>query len=116
MATDEQSSFTGHGGLAARPIDVLSVDEICDRYPGQWILLRIMEQDEDGWPMAGRVLFRAPEQRDIIAEIQVHPPAASIRDDERGFPICIFQAYPFIGPGPEYEALLAGLQSDLSAS
>lgn len=115
MSNTDQSRSTADGGLGTKATDVLSVADICDRYPGQWILLRVTEEDEDSWPTAGRILIRAPRQQDVLDELEKQPAAARTPPGERAGPICLFCAYPDIVAGPEYEALLAELVPDLSA-
>ena len=88
--------------------------EIYDRYPGQWILLRVTEDDEDHWPAAGRILIRAPTQQDVLTELERRTTDGPLPGHGTG-PICLFCAYPDIVAGPEFEALLEELRPDLTA-
>jgi hypothetical protein len=44
--------------------EILSFDEVIDRYYGEWILLHIVEEC-DGWPEKGIVVVRGPTQDSI---------------------------------------------------
>jgi len=46
--------------------EILTVDQIIERYPGEWILLQITES-VSGWPEAGIIVVRGPT-RDSIQE------------------------------------------------
>lgn len=53
--------------------EVLSFDEIMDRYRGEWILLRVTQDDEGGWPTHGIVTVHASRQQEMIDEMYRHP-------------------------------------------
>ncbi len=84
--------------------------------PGQWILLRITDHADDHWPSAGRILIRAPTQRDVLDALEKQTPADRKPQGEGEGPICLFCAYPDLVAGPEYEALLDALVSDATTS
>ncbi len=115
MSSDDQSPSTAHTDVETTTSDVLSMAKIYDRYPGQWILLRVTEDDEDYWPAAGRIMIRASTQQALLAELERQTVDAPLPRRGAG-PPCMFCAYPDIKPGSEFEALLAELRPDLTAS
>jgi hypothetical protein len=86
------------------PGTTISVDEVIERYRGQWILMRITEDDEDGWPKRGLLLERASTQRGILAAFEkwIH-----LAKDGNPWPFETFLAEPMITSGPEYTAAVA---------
>jgi hypothetical protein len=49
--------------------DVLSIDEVMDRYRGEWILMRVTRHDE-GWPTHGYVTVHATTQNAMLDEME----------------------------------------------
>jgi hypothetical protein len=86
------------------PTDTISIDEIVERYRGEWILMRVTKDDEDGWPERGYLLERAASQNEIIAAMErwVH-----LADDGNRWPFYTFLAEPLVKSGPEYAAAVA---------
>jgi hypothetical protein len=72
------------------PHEVLSMDEIFDRYAGEWIILHVTQYDE-GWPTHGIVKVHAPTQMEMLDEMERSPdppelarlPQASFLADRR---------------------------------
>ncbi len=54
--------------------EILTFDEVTDRYYGEWILLQVVEE-RDGWPERGIVVVRGPTQESIT-----EPTIAVLRD------------------------------------
>jgi hypothetical protein len=79
----------------------LTVDEIIARHRGDWVLMRVTEDDEDGWPERGYLLDVAPTQEEILQAWERRAPELS--DDNR-WPLYSFLAEPLITSGPEYNA------------
>ena len=47
-----------------RPPDILSMDEVCERYPGQWVIVRVTAWDEQaGIPSAGQVVAHGDDKK-----------------------------------------------------
>src|SRR5262249_61417407 len=67
-ARGPQTTAAGH-----IPYEVLSMDEIFDRYHGEWILLRITEDDGEGWPTRGIVAVHAATQNEMLDEMERRP-------------------------------------------
>jgi hypothetical protein len=57
---------------AADPIsyEVLTIDEVFDRYRGEWLLLRVTEDDGEGWPTHGIVTVHAATQNGMLDEME----------------------------------------------
>lgn len=66
---------------AAEPIpyEDLSMDEIFDRYHGEWILFRVTEDDGEGWPTRGIVTIHAPTQNEMLDEMERRPDPPELR-------------------------------------
>jgi len=77
-----------------------TIDEIIEHYHGEWILMRVTEDDEDGWPLRGYLLDVAPTQEEILQAWTRRAPEVS---DGKGWPLYTFLAEPLITSGPEYE-------------
>jgi hypothetical protein len=103
------------GAIIADQPEELSMDEIIDRYRGQWILMRVTEDDEDGWPARGYLLARAPSQAEIL-EAEERLPRADAAADGRVLPYYSFLAQHDISSGPEYEAAVMQLVAELTAA
>jgi hypothetical protein len=56
--------------------EALSIDEIMERYRGEWLLIRVTDHDEDGWPTHGHVTVHAASQKAMLDEMerQTDPP------------------------------------------
>jgi hypothetical protein len=54
------------------PYEVLSFDEMMDRYSGEWILVRATQEDE-GWLTHGIVTVHAARQEAMLEEMKRHP-------------------------------------------
>ena len=44
----------------------LTVEEIKQRYPDEWICLEVTEEDEAGLPLAGRLIDHGREKRRVL--------------------------------------------------
>jgi hypothetical protein len=55
------------------PNEELSVDQIMDRFPGEWILMYATRYDEDYWPTHGYVTAHAARQQDMLDEMERQP-------------------------------------------
>jgi hypothetical protein len=79
----------------------MSVDEVVARYDDEWILLRITEWDQDGWPSHGEVLAHSSDHDYIWDVTGKRPP-----DKASGEQHYIFQAHPTVRTGAEMMELL----------
>lgn len=79
----------------------LTVDAIIERHRGQWVLMRVTEEDEDGWPERGYLLDVAPDQEEILKAWERRAPELS---DGNRWPLYSFLAEPLISTGPEFTA------------
>lgn len=78
----------------------LSLDEIIDRYGGEWVLMRVTGHDEDWWPAEGFVVAHASSQAELLEAEEQAPPATP------GQPYCAFFAQHDIKSGPEYDRMV----------
>ncbi|HLZ25368.1 MAG TPA: hypothetical protein VKQ30_24870 [Ktedonobacterales bacterium] len=95
-----------HGGSEPAPaIDwngpIMTVDEAIDRYPGQWMLMIVLEK-RDGWPEKGRLIAHS-QSRQEIDEIEMA--AIRARPDPGGV-YSMFEGYHLIRTGEELGRLL----------
>lgn len=93
--------------IRSAEIGPLSLDEIIDRYGGEWILMRVTGHDEEHWPAEGYIVARAASQEELLEAEELAPPPTP------GQPYCSFLAQHDIRSGPEYDAavkrFIAGL-------
>ena len=85
---------------------IMSVDEILDRYHGEWILLRTTAS-ELGWPTHGEVLAHSKRRATVEKRLDALLPALRAS----GARHTIFQAYPRITSGAEMMELLDNVES-----
>ena len=93
--------------IGAAGEEILTYDEIVERFYGESIVMRVTEYDDGGWPWKGVVLAHALEDEVITEAIRS---GAIIRRGPDGRPTektAIFRAYPFIKEGPELDAAVA---------
>ncbi len=45
--------------------NILSLDEIYDRYPDEWVLIAYTELDEDGTPLWGEVIAHSSDRDEV---------------------------------------------------
>ena len=83
--------------------EVLTVEEIADRYEGEWVLMRVTEYDEEGWPAKGLLLAHSPRQQDINLALEQRSDGEA-SPDQAPIPYYSFIAGPTVRSGPEYEA------------
>jgi hypothetical protein len=46
----------------------MSMTEVEDHFPGEWVLLKDPELDEQGWVIRGQVIFHDPERSAVFRE------------------------------------------------
>jgi hypothetical protein len=92
------------------PDDTISIDEIIERHRGEWVLMRVTENDEDGWPARGYLLEVAPTQGEVITALERW---AHLAGDGNRWPFDTFLAEPLIKSGPEYATAVAEFFSGL---
>jgi hypothetical protein len=71
-----------------------SVDEVIALYPKEWILMRVTEHDDEGWPSRGYVLAHSMSRDDISDVFQREPARADMPLEVRHQPYYIFRAFP----------------------
>jgi hypothetical protein len=82
--------------------ETLSVDEIGERYPEQWILLRVTEFSERHEPVAGEVVAASQSHAAIWRRYgKLHAQSGG-----RPGPCYIFQAFPPLPPGTTWHDIL----------
>ena len=97
MSEDRATQTPSSTQSAQGELEVLTIDEMIDRYYGEWILMRVLEHDEDHWPWKGHVVLHAPTHDELL-KAEAHAPRAV-----PGQPYYSFPAYPDITSGPIYE-------------
>ena len=55
-------------GRPSNTVDVLSIAEVSDSYPEQWVVLEITQRDEYGFPSKGEVLLSSTDKHKLIQE------------------------------------------------
>jgi hypothetical protein len=71
------------GSLGAHSAkSLLTIEEIRQRYPDEWVCLEVTQEDEMGQPLAGRLIVHSREKRRVVQA------AKAFRDEHpkaRGF-------------------------------
>jgi hypothetical protein len=97
--TDAAPSTAG----ADRPL--MTMDEVIATWQDEWVLMRVLAFDLDRWPYYGEIIAHSPDRRSIsdalAGEPRWSPPGST--------PYYIFNAFPRVRSGPEYEAAVAKL-------
>ena len=63
---EEQSGQTVYS-LGLTPVTpVLTLEQIQDRYPDEWVCTEVIKENEDAQPTAGRVIAHSPEKTEVI--------------------------------------------------
>ena len=86
----------------------VSVDEVIQTYPGEWILLKITDYDESKWPSHGHVVAHSKSHARVwrrLAEVVSRYGWADL-------PYYVFSAYPHLKTGDEVRQALKNLQEE----
>ena len=81
----------------------LSMAEVIERYPREWILMRVTAFDEQQWPSHGHVLAHSPARAAITARLAEEPIPAVLSPDQ---PCYVFKANLRARSGPEFDAAM----------
>lgn len=87
--------------------EILTYDEIVERYFGESIVMRVTEEEDGGWPSKGVVLAHALEEEEITEAIRSGEIIRRGPDGRPAEPLAMFRAYPFVDAGPELDAAVA---------
>jgi hypothetical protein len=67
-------------GRNANVDDLLTIDEIKDRYPSEWVLIGDPRTDEAAQLLAGRVLFHGPDRDPVYRKaVELRLPHFAVR-------------------------------------
>lgn len=112
MSGVQQSPPTPGAGPTESQNEALTVEEVIDRHYGEWVVIRVVDLDEEGWPLRGRVLVHSPRQEDLVPLLEQEANTADGNRDPRAL-YYSFRAYPFLRSGQAYEAAIAAFAADL---
>jgi hypothetical protein len=85
----------------------MTVNEVADLYPGQWVLMRVTGENEYHHPWRGRILAVSHDERDIDEVLSREPRRSQLPPGVKPGEYYVFQAYRHTYPGPELDAWLA---------
>ena len=85
----------------------MTVDEVAELYPGQWVLMRVTGENEYRHPWRGHILAVSHDDRHIPKALSREPKRSQLPPGVKPPEYYIFQAYRPIYPGPEWDAWLA---------
>jgi hypothetical protein len=85
----------------------LTVDEVADLYPGQWVLMRVTEDNEYHQAWRGHILAVSDDECDLNEVLAREPKRSQLPPGVKPGRYYVFQAYHYIYPGPEWDAWLA---------
>lgn len=87
--------------------EVLSYDEIVERYHAQWILLKVTGEDEHRNPSEGYVLAHSKSRGRINQALAKEPRPSELPLGTPRPEYCIFQAYPRVYSGEALAEIIA---------
>lgn len=85
----------------------MSVDEIIAQYPGEWIVMKVTEE-EDGWSSRGQILTRCGSHDEAWERLGEIGPRVKLAEGESTY---IFDGYRRLRTGEEVRAALRELES-----
>ena len=84
------------------PTEILTINEIAERFPDQWILLRVTESDQWGRSVAGQIVAVGKHSRVPWTKlIKIHTQHAEDRSH-----YFVFNAFPRIDSGEHFKEIL----------
>jgi hypothetical protein len=93
--------------------EILSIDEVTERYYGEWVLMLVTEHDEEHWPSHGKVIAHSHKQEDLNEPLRRLPKDPANGTGHETPIYYTFRAFPLVSSGPEYDkaarAFLSGL-------
>lgn len=105
----------GKGGKRRSAPEVpLTVEEVRERYPDRWVLMRVVEFDEQRRPRRGYVLRHSRSRKAISNRLAQEPPRSELPKHER-FYIFHTSLRP-LGAGPAAALAAARFLADLISS
>lgn len=91
------------------PRRILSIDEVNEKFDGEWVMLSVTHFDERHVPTRGRILAHSPDPDEVYK-------AVPARDADSGpHYLYAFYAEPRIRSGPEYERAMKEFVEQLQA-
>ena len=105
---------------SAIPIDPanppeMTIDEVAERYPGQWVLMRVTGENQYHHVWRGHILAVSPDEGDVNEALSREPKPSQLPPGVKPGRYCVFQAYRPIYPGPELDAWLARVRGQAKA-
>ena len=85
----------------------MTVNEVAEVYPEQWVLMRVTDENEYHHPWRGHILAVSHDERHINQALSREPRPSQLSPDVAPPRYYVFQAYRHIYPGPELDAWLA---------
>jgi len=88
---------------AAGDAEIIDVEEAIARYEGEWVLMHIMESDENWEPVRGVVLAHSRSRDDMSVVLARQPLRSTLPPDAPYRPYYTFNAFPRLRPGETEE-------------
>lgn len=87
----------------------MTVNEVAEAYPEQWILMRVTGQNEHQMPWRGHILAASPDERNVTAALGREPRPSSLPPGAPRPHYYVFQAYPHVFEGEALQTLMSKL-------
>lgn len=81
----------------------MAIDEVVERHPGEWILLRVTAYDERRLPSHGWIVAHAPSQTRLTEAFAKEPTRSELPP---GTSYYVFHAHPRVFSGDAWRAIL----------
>ncbi len=88
----------------------LTVNEVAELYPEQWVLMRVTGENEYHHPWRGHVLAASHDERQINEALSREPRPSQLPPGVPAGRYYMFQAYRHVYPGKELDAWVAQIR------
>jgi len=83
--------------------EITDLEEAIARHDSEWVLMHVMESDENWQPLRGIVLTHSKSRADLSVELAKQPLRSTLSPDAPYRPYYSFFAMPFLRPGESEE-------------
>ncbi|GEM_PF-7061628 len=99
-----------------RSTEVVSVSEVINKSPHKWVLMKVTETNESGWPIRGQVLA-CMRSRKQLSQFYIEEAKNPSPEYLSNAPYYLFKAVPLCANSDEWRAVVTKLEneSDLDA-
>jgi hypothetical protein len=108
--TNQNGESWAHKGNYSERLKTLTIEEIRERFDGNWVLVKLTAFDERQRAARGKVLAHSPDR------VAIHEALVAEKQDEKRWKrsqYFIFFAEPLLTSGPEFDAAAERIVADI---